>query len=374
MSAYDFKNQNTTLVHICCSVDSHHFLTELLERYPHKNFCGFFYNPNIHPFEEYEMRLSDVKRSCEMLGIPLIVGEYHCKEWLEGSKGLECEPEKGERCGFCFDFRLRKSAEVAHKIHCVEFTSTLLASPLKAQEELFSRGEKIAQEAHVSFLAIDVRSKGGTKIQGERAKSAKLYRQNYCGCLYALKQQREKSQKIPFELFSTLNIPKEARNLPALRLRNFKRRTELERENQDYKIVRHKVQCYRLLKGLLTCKGEVIPSFICNHSFLSRVTKSHIDFWNRGVGYADKEGILLLEFESFAEFLGVKDFWELLREGLSDEIQLALRYKLYPKGFLASPIVIVEQKLQEFCLEIVAQVQEEILEDFIPLTSSQESL
>lgn len=375
---YDFTNQNTTLVHICCSVDSHHFLTQLKEKYPHKNFCGFFYNPNIHPFEEYQMRLFDVERSCTQLGIPLIEGEYHLSEWLEGSKGLEDAPEKGERCSYCFDFRLEKSAQVALNTHCVEFTSTLLASPMKSQNELFTQGEAIATKHNLAFLPIDVRSNGGTQIQNKLAKEANLYRQNYCGCLYALKAQRKKSNKSPLELFSVLNLPQESRNLPSLRLKNFQTRTQLEQAQQPHQIIKRKVLQYRLLKGLLSTKDSIIPSFICNYSMLNKPTKAKIDLWKDGIGYASKDGIVFLEFNTFKDLLKtqgsstlLQDFNTLLKEGLSEEIQLALRYKLYPSGFFTSPIVIVENAFNtDFTLEITHIMQEEILEDFIPSSTS----
>lgn len=368
---YDFSEKNTTLIHICCSVDSHHFLTQLIQKYPDKNFCGFFYNPNIHPFEEYTMRLVDVKRSCEMLGIPLICGEYHLQEWLEGSKGLEDAPEKGERCSFCFDFRLERSAEVAQEVHCVEFTTTLLASPMKSQAELFAQGEKIASKYNLAFLPMDVRSGGGTKIQNELAKDAKLYRQNYCGCLYALKAQREKSHKNPLELISSLSLPKDMRNLPSFRVKNFQTRTQLENANKPYQIIKRKVQKYHLLKGLLAQENQTIPSFICSYSLLNKPTKAKIDFWNQGIGYANKEGVLLLEFSAFKNLLQKQTFLELLQEGLSEAIQFNLRQKLYANGFFTSPLIIIDTPLQgEFILEIEYIMQEEILEDFIP-TSNQ---
>lgn len=366
MSKVELDLSNRTLVHICCSVDSHHFLTQLQKTYPDKKFCGYFYNPNIHPYDEYLMRLKDVQRSCEMLDIPLIVGEYDLQDWLEGSKGLEEEPEKGERCSFCFDYRLSSSVKVAKEYHCSEFTTTLLASPMKSQQELFAQGEAIAKKEGLGFLPIDVRGSGGTKVQNELAKGANLYRQNYCGCLYALKKQREKSNKLPFELISTLSLPKDSRNLPTLRLKNFKTREVLEKEQKPYYFAKRKVLQYRLLKGILTQEGKSIPSFICSYSMLHKPTKARIELWQDGIGYASKEGILFLEFSYFQEILQKNSFEELLKEGLSEEIQLKLRMQIYAEGFFISPIVILkEQIFGEFSLEIQAISQEESLEDFI---------
>ncbi|MDE5591609.1 MAG: epoxyqueuosine reductase QueH, partial [Helicobacter sp.] len=343
--SYDFNNENTTLVHICCSVDSHHFLTQLQQKYPTKRFCGYFYNPNIHPYEEYLMRLKDVQRSCQMLGIPLIEGEYDLPEWLEGSKGLEDEPEKGERCIYCFDYRLEKSAKVAKQTHCVEFTTTLLASPLKSKDELFARGESIAKKHHIAFLPIDVRSNGGTQIQNQLSKEANLYRQNYCGCLFALKKQREHSNKIPIELISSLNLPRNSRNLPSLRIKIFQTRDQLEQANKKYQSIKRKILHYQLMKGLLMQEKQSIPSFICIHSSLQKTIKAKVEFWNAGIGYANKEGIMLLDFEYFKQDLEKSTFKELLEEGLSEGKQNRLRYKLYPTGFLTSPVIIIEKPI-----------------------------
>lgn len=362
---YNFSHQKTTLVHICCSVDSHHFLTQLKNLYPHKQFCGYFYNPNIHPYEEYLLRLEDVKRSCDKLGIPLIVGEYEDKEWLENARGLEDAPEKGERCSFCFDFRLMKTAEIATKTHCVEFTTTLLTSPMKSQSELFAQGERIAQDWNLDFLPLDTRSNGGTQIQNQLAKDAKLYRQNYCGCLFALQAQRNKSHKNPLELVSSLSVPRGSRNLPALRFHNFQTRTKLEESQQSYQIIKRKVLHYQLTKGLLTHKNQAIPSFVCSYSFLSKPIKAKVEFWHKGIGYANKEGVLLLLFKEFKEFLQIADFDTLLRVGLSEEVQLSLRQRLYPQGFSVSPILIIEKSLEDFTLELSFLTQEEMLEDFI---------
>jgi len=94
------------LVHICCSVDSHFFLEKLKEQFPKERLIGFFYDPNIHPYSEYRLRLLDVQRSCKKLGIELIEGEYDYQNWLKAVRGLEREKEKGERCRVCFDKRL----------------------------------------------------------------------------------------------------------------------------------------------------------------------------------------------------------------------------------------------------------------------------
>lgn len=366
MSAFNFKDTNTTLVHICCSVDSHHFLTQLLQKYPEKNFCGYFYNPNIHPYEEYKMRLDDVRRSCQRLGIPLVEGKYDDKEWLENAKGMENEPEKGIRCSYCFDYRLKSSAKVAKELKCVEFTTTLLASPMKTQNELYAQGTKIAQQYSLNFLPIDVRSNGGTQIQSKIAKEENLYRQNYCGCIFGLSKQREQSKKMPFELFSSLSLPKDSSTLPKIRIKNFKTREELEKNNTKYKMIRQKVLAYRILKGLLRVESIVIPSFICSYSYLKKPLKSEIEFWHNNIGYAQKEGAIFILFDSIKEQIKYDSFESLLKNGLDEKIQLSLRLKFSDNGLFTSPIVIIKDKFYgSFMLEIDAISQDEIFESFV---------
>ena len=173
------------LVHICCSVDSHYFLKELHKAYPDENLVGFFYNPNIHPKDEHDLRLQDVRRSCNMLNIKLIEGEYNIESWLHDVKGLENEPEKGNRCNVCFDTRLIKTAELAKHLNIKKFTTTLLSSPMKEQVTLYNQGEQIARDNNLEFIKINVRKNGGVTKQNELAKADNLYRQNYCGCIYS---------------------------------------------------------------------------------------------------------------------------------------------------------------------------------------------
>ena len=82
------------LVHICCSVDSHYFLQKIQEQYPDEKLVGFFYDPNIHPYSEYKLRLLDVQYSCDLLGIELIEGEYDLESWMHTVKGLEQDLKK----------------------------------------------------------------------------------------------------------------------------------------------------------------------------------------------------------------------------------------------------------------------------------------
>ncbi|MBN2721897.1 MAG: epoxyqueuosine reductase QueH, partial [Campylobacterales bacterium] len=193
------------LVHICCAVDSHFFLQKLRSQFPDEKLIGFFYDPNIHPYSEYQLRLLDVKRSCRLLGIELIEGEYDTEGWLEAVRGLENEPEKGARCSVCFDNRFEVTAKKAHELGEKIFTSTLLTSPKKSLTQLKNSGDYLADKYNLAFIAPDYRSKQGTGEQNILAKQDKLYRQDYCGCLFGLTKQREYQDKLADELFSPVS-------------------------------------------------------------------------------------------------------------------------------------------------------------------------
>ncbi|MEJ2498709.1 MAG: epoxyqueuosine reductase QueH [Sulfurovaceae bacterium] len=193
------------LVHICCSVDSHYFLQKLAQEYPDEKLIGFFYDPNIHPLSEYTLRLLDVKRSCEMLGIELIEGAYDTDNWLKSVSGLENEPEKGKRCSVCFDDRFMVSALKAKELGEDTFTSTLLVSPKKSISKLKELGDALAKQYNLTFITPDYRSNGGTQEQNIVAKKDKLYRQDYCGCIFGLLKQRAYQNRVADELFSPIS-------------------------------------------------------------------------------------------------------------------------------------------------------------------------
>jgi len=166
---------------------------------------GFFYDPNIHPYSEYLLRLLDVKRSCKKLGIELLEGPYDFENWLESVRGLEREKEKGKRCEVCFEKRFLVSAKKALEIGESKITTTLLVSPLKSQEQLKRIGDLFYKEHGVEFIALDYRSGGGTQDQSKVTKEQKLYRQDYCGCIYGLTMQRADQNKLLDEMFSPIS-------------------------------------------------------------------------------------------------------------------------------------------------------------------------
>lgn len=252
---------NVILVHICCSVDSHYFLQRLREQYPDSKLVGYFYNPNIHPKTEYDLRLLDVERSCKMLGIELYEGEYDTLHWLEDVRGLEEEPEKGDRCVVCFDSRLIRTASFAKQKGIGTFTTTLLSSPMKERDILFAQGEKIARMHNLAFIKIDVRSNGGTQAQAQLAKKDNLYRQTYCGCKFALIKQRNAQGKLSLELVENLG----RQVMPASneeRIQVFSRRNALEEEHVPYILTKRSIMAWRNLRSTAKLAGQPIDMYV----------------------------------------------------------------------------------------------------------------
>ncbi|MGX2982780.1 epoxyqueuosine reductase QueH [Helicobacter sp. 23-1045] len=337
------------LVHICCSVDSHYFLQRLREIYPHENLIGFFYNPNIHPSDEYDLRLQEVRRSCENLQISLICGEYEIDSWLESVAGFECADEKGERCSICFESRLNKTALLALNLGESKITTTLLTSPMKSQNELFALGDNVAQKYGLEFIKVDFRSNGGTQIQADLAKSANLYRQNYCGCVFALTKQRERKGAIALELFDEIG-GRALKGSAKYHSEIFAKVWDLERKGRAFILQKNTINAWRLLNAnVKKINGEVINSYIFAHSKAMKNQKIRNIKWHEisvdskkiAVGFADNA--LFLSVESTNKIFGTnhKNALSLRYNPPKFDDELKLRAKLLGSDSI-KPIIAVD--------------------------------
>lgn len=353
------------LVHICCSVDSHYFLSELRKIYPEEELMGFFYNPNIHPRAEHDLRLLDVRRSCEMLGVKLYEGKYDDEVWSEEVRGLEDEPEKGERCSVCFDVRLIESAKMAQKLSQKTFTTTLLSSPMKTQQVLFAQGDAIAQQYGLDFIKIDVRSHGGTQRQNELSKKDNLYRQNYCGCKFALQKQREKQGRFPLEFISPIS----GQIMPAsIEYRNaiFSKRDELEKRNKPYILAQQTQLIWRCLNAKVSSVDGIIPSYILAHSCSKKSVRLGQLLWVDvprigRMGYSRRDDSVFLTLKGLNALLcsDYRNVGELCKNPPPYQDELHLRAQISSAQSLM-PIVIVDKELEEdMRLEINSVFQEE---------------
>jgi predicted adenine nucleotide alpha hydrolase (AANH) superfamily ATPase len=172
-------------VHACCASCSSYVLAHLAETY---RVTAYFYNPNIHPESEYELRLAEMRRVCEGLGIELIEGSYRNLRWWKEVAPFKHLPERSERCWVCYRFRLEAAAKKAAEYGIALFTTTLSVSPHKSYERLAAIGREAASMYGIEFLAEDFKKKNGFKISVERSRDMGLSRQDYCGCLMSLEE------------------------------------------------------------------------------------------------------------------------------------------------------------------------------------------
>ena len=115
--------EKKVLLHSCCAPCEGEVLETLLES--EITPTVFFYNPNIHPKREYEIRKSEDKRFCDKLKVEHIDVDYDVMNWFDRVKGLEWEPERGARCTQCFDMRFERTALYAFENDFRVFSSSL---------------------------------------------------------------------------------------------------------------------------------------------------------------------------------------------------------------------------------------------------------
>ncbi len=145
----------------------------------------YFYNPNIHPAEEHDRREAELVKFCSANNIPFVKAGYEPLTWFSLIKGLEREPERGQRCLVCFKMRLIGTAEFARENGFDFFTTTLSISPYKDSKQIFEAGEAAARETGIEFLAKDWKADDGFRCSCVLSKKEGFYRQKYCGCVYS---------------------------------------------------------------------------------------------------------------------------------------------------------------------------------------------
>ena len=171
----------------------------------------YYFNPNIWPREEYEIRKQESKRHAESLGLRWIDGDYNHEEWLGGVYGLEAEPERGRRCERCFTLRLIAAAKQAQALGIKYFTTTLASSRWKNLDQINQAGLAAEQMVNaqcsapallackarmfneVKFWAQNWRKGGLYERRNQLLKEYQFYNQQYCGCEFSM---RPKSTEI----------------------------------------------------------------------------------------------------------------------------------------------------------------------------------
>ncbi len=192
----DENQKNNTipslLLHACCAPCSSYCLEYLAKYF---NITVFFYNPNIYPESEYGVRVKEIKRYINEKEfenpVSLIEGNLDVQKFYSAVKGYENCGEGTERCFLCYRLRLLETAKTAKELNFDFFTTTLTISPLKNAEKINEIGEEIAKEIGVKHLPSDFKKKNGYKRSIELSREFSLYRQNYCGCVFSLRNETE---------------------------------------------------------------------------------------------------------------------------------------------------------------------------------------
>lgn len=183
------------LLHICCAPCSSYVL-EYLHHYFEITAC--FYNPNISPKSEYDYRAQELIRLTKEMSLSYPVTcrieDYDPATFLAIAKGMENEPEGGERCTACYRLRLSKTAKIAVEEGYDYFTTTLSISPLKDAVRLNTIGGELAQEYGVPYLYSDFKKRNGYKRSIQLSADYHLYRQDYCGCAFSKAEAEKRKQ------------------------------------------------------------------------------------------------------------------------------------------------------------------------------------
>lgn len=182
------------LLHACCAPCSSAIVEWMMSNGVRPTI--FYYNPNIFPREEYEIRKNESKRHAECLGLEWIDGDYDHDAWLQCVCGLEQEPERGRRCEQCFLMRMKAAAEKARSLGIKYFTTTLASSRWKCLEQINRAGHNAEQIINlkyqtsnfkVAFWDQNWRRGGLQERRNELLKSFGFYNQQYCGCEFSRK-------------------------------------------------------------------------------------------------------------------------------------------------------------------------------------------
>ena len=182
------------LLHACCAPCSSAIVEWLVQHGVRPTI--FYYNPNIYPREEYDIRKNESKRHAESLGLQWIDGDYDHEEWRQGVCGLEGEPERGRRCEQCFTLRLVKTAQKAQELGIAYFATTLASSRWKSLEQIERAGHAAEEIINNTpqpstfsphFWAQNWRKGGLQERRNQLLKEYDFYNQQYCGCEFSMR-------------------------------------------------------------------------------------------------------------------------------------------------------------------------------------------
>ncbi|MDO4223041.1 MAG: epoxyqueuosine reductase QueH [Acinetobacter sp.] len=180
------NGQKKVLLHSCCAPCSGEVMEAMLAS--GIEFTIYFYNPNIHPKKEYEIRKNENIAFAQKHNIPFIDADYDLDNWFARAKGMENDPERGRRCTMCFDMRFERAALYAHEHGFPVLTSSLGISRWKNMNQINDCGHRaVAPYDDVVYWDFNWRKGGGSSRMIEISKREHFYQQEYCGCAYSLR-------------------------------------------------------------------------------------------------------------------------------------------------------------------------------------------
>ena len=185
------KSKKKLLLHSCCAPCSSHVITFLTKFF---DITVLYYNPNISPKREYDKRKEEqirlIKEIEKINKVVIIDCDYDNDKYETLIKGYEDCPERGDRCTICFNLRLEKTAKLAKELKYDYFCSTLSVSPYKNSKLINEIGEELSKKYNVKWLYSDFKKDDGYKKSIELSHKYNLYRQNYCGCKYSIREKK----------------------------------------------------------------------------------------------------------------------------------------------------------------------------------------
>lgn len=174
------------LLHSCCAPCSGEVMEAI--HATGVKYAIFFYNPNIHPVKEYEIRKKENIRFAEKHDVPFIDVDYDTDNWFSRAKGMENEPERGLRCTMCFDMRFERTALYAYENGYSIISSSLGISRWKNMTQINDCGHRaVAPYRDLKYWDYNWRKQGGSQRMIEISKHEQFYQQEYCGCVYSLR-------------------------------------------------------------------------------------------------------------------------------------------------------------------------------------------
>ena len=194
--------EKKVLLHSCCAPCSGEVMEAMLAS--GIEYTIFFYNPNIHPEREYSLRKEENVRFADKHGVPFVDVDYDKDNWFARASGMEWEPERGARCTMCFDMRFERTALYAYEHGFPVMTSSLGISRWKNMAQINDSGRRAASRyARLAYWEFNWRKGGGSARMIEISKREEFYQQEYCGCVYSLRDtnlHRRSQGREPIEI------------------------------------------------------------------------------------------------------------------------------------------------------------------------------